>query len=343
MLQTNIVTANKVQKVMQPAARHRKSDENTNKPSQNNNTVYKSNNNGRFSSNTSLNRSGSASPHKNPPRILNSTMKMGDNRPFAKLVSNSGNKHYSIDLTDPDNNVKLVEASPPDSPTPTTSPAAVKRGPPVKTITRPVTTASTGGLRNASNALNKPVGGAVQRSVSALTAGSAAAGSSPKMKKITCYETWYVINIPNSENKPEKPTFAMSMIGLGNEADKIQLPSSEWSHKIILTKRKTPPTEGDEVFNGDVEDRAINEEEKRNYEPCNIMFRRRTATPGKFNLQYDRAVIFKNNTFFINVDGKNCQLVGAPTQLDDTADIETLLSVVDFVNLKNTCVELSAA
>lgn len=135
----------------------------------------------------------------------------------------------------------------------------------------------------------------------------------------------------------------MSMIGLGNEADKIQLPSDEWSHKIILTKRKTAPADGDEVFNGDVEDRAISEEEKRNYEPCNIMFRRRTAVPGKFNLQYDRAVIFKNDTFFINVDGKNCQLVGAPTKLDDAADIETLLSVVDFVNLKNTCVELSAA
>lgn len=153
----------------------------------------------------------------------------------------------------------------------------------------------------------------------------------------------YVINIPNTENKPERPSFAMSMIGLGNEAAKIQLPSSEWSHKIILTKRKVLPTEGDEVFNGDVEDRAISEEEKRNYEPCNIMFRRRTATPGKFNLQYDRAVIFKNDTFFINVDGKNCQLVGAPCKLEGSHDIETLLAVVDFVNLKNSCVELSAA
>lgn len=341
MLQTNIVTANKVQKVMQPAAgaRQRRSDENTNKrPGNNNNNLYKSNNNGRFGSSSSLNRSGSASPHKNPPRILNSTMKMGDSRPFAKLVSNSGNKHYSIDLTDPDNNVKLV-ASPDSPPPPTTTTQPIKRGPPVKTITRPATAA--GGLRNAGNALNKPIGGAVQRSVSSLTAGSTT--GSPKMKKITCYETWYVINIPNSENKPEKPSFAMSMIGLGNKADKIQLPSDEWSHKIILTKRKTAPADGDEVFNGDVEDRAISEEEKRNYEPCNIMFRRRTAVPGKFNLQYDRAVIFKNDTFFINVDGKNCQLVGAPTKLDDAADIETLLSVVDFVNLKNTCVELSAA
>lgn len=347
MLQTNIVTANKVQKVMNPAGVRKGRpplDENTNKrPAsgsvQNNNNVYKSNNNGRFGSTSSLNRSGSASPHKNPPRILNSTMKMGDSRPFAKLVSHSGNKHYSIDLTDPDNNVKLVAS--PDSPPLPVSP--VKR-PPVKAITRPATAASgaaAGGLRNASNALNKPVGGAVQRSVSALTAGTA--GSSPKMKKITCYETWYVINIPNSENKPDKPSFAMSMIGLGNEADKIQLPSAEWSHKIILTKRKTAPSEGDEVFNGDVEDRAISEDEKRNYEPCNIMFRRRTATPGKFNLQYDRAVIFKNDTFFINVDGKNCQLVGAPSKLDDASDIETLLSVVDFVNLKNTCVELSVA
>lgn len=340
MLQTNIVTANKVAKVMKPAPRkvgRPPLDENT---KQNNNNLYKANNNGRFSgSASSLNRSGSTSPHKNPPRILNSTMKMGDNRPFAKLVANSGNKHYSIDLTDPDNNVKLVAS--PDSPPPSQQQQAqLAKKQPVKTITRPA--AATAGLRNAANALNKPVGGAVQRSVSALTAGSTA-GSSPKMKKITCYETWYVINIPNSENKPEKPSFAMSMIGLGNEADKIALPSAEWSHKIILTKRKTAPSDGDEVFNGDVEDRAISDDEKRNYEPCNIMFRRRTATPGKFNLQYDRAVIFKNDTFFINVDGKNCQLVGAPTKLDDAADIETLLSVVDFVNLKNTCVELSAA
>ncbi|KAL9697947.1 hypothetical protein quinque_001388 [Culex quinquefasciatus] len=131
MLQTNIVTANKVQKVMQPAAgaRQRRSDENTNKrPGNNNNNLYKSNNNGRFGSSSSLNRSGSASPHKNPPRILNSTMKMGDSRPFAKLVSNSGNKHYSIDLTDPDNNVKLV-ASPDSPPPPTTTTQPIKRGP----------------------------------------------------------------------------------------------------------------------------------------------------------------------------------------------------------------------
>lgn len=338
MLQTNIVTANTVQKgTIQKVipGRHRSShlvDENVKGGSgnkapiikttitSNNNNVYKSNNNGRF---------GSTSPQKNPPRILNSTMKLGDGRPFAKLVANSGDKHYSIDLTDPDNDVKLI-ASPGS---PTLSP--LKRSP-AKVVPRPIVTS--GGLRNASNALNKPVGGAVQRSVSSLTS-----SSSPKMKKITCYETWYVINIPNNENKPERPSFAMSMIGLGNIAAHVQLPSTEWSHKIILTKRKVSPADGEEVFNGDVEDRAISEDEKRNYEPCNIMFRRKTAIPGKFNLQYDRAVIFKNDTFFINVDGKNCQLVGAPSKLDDTEDIETLLAVVDFVNLKNNCVELSTA
>lgn len=355
MLQTNIVTANKVQKIIQPnlmkdrRSGNTSSDENSGKTppsvgtrilsanrgsalaSSNNNNVYKSNNNGRFGSTGSLSRSGSTSPQKNPPRILNSTMKLGDNRPFAKLVSNSGNKHYSIDLTDPDNNnVKLIAS--PDSP---------PHSPSKRTLTKPVSrTMGPTGLRNSSNTVNKPVGGAVQRSLSSLTNAS---GGSPKMKKITCYETWYVINIPNNENKPERPSFAMSMIGLGNEAANIQLPSKEWSHKIILTKRKIAPCENDEVFCGEVEDRAISEEEKRNYEPCNIMFRRRTATPGKFNLQYDRAVIFKNDTFFINVDGKNCQLVGAPSKLDDTTDIETLLSVVDFVNLKNACVELSTA
>ncbi|XP_055604420.1 nuclear pore complex protein Nup205-like [Uranotaenia lowii] len=60
-------------------------------------------------------------------------------------------------------------------------------------------------------------------------------------------------------------------------------------------------------------------------------------------MQYDRAVILKNDTFFINVDGKNCQLLGDPNKLADCADIETLLSVVDYVNLKNSCVELPTA
>lgn len=367
MLQTNIVTAHKVQKIVAsspPVARARGRppgtlDENFSRTaeakslplnkspaaaagvktlaSNNNNNLYKAYNNGRPTTTTILNRSGSTSPQKNPPRILNSTMKLGDNRPFAKLVANSGNKHYSIDLTDPDNNVKLVVSQ--DSP-PTSPVKQQQQRSPVKTTTvpRPIV-ASAGGLRNTSNALNKPIGGAVQRSISAITSSS---GSNAKMKKITCYETWYVINIPNTENKPERPSFSMSMIGLGNEAANIQLPSSEWSHKIILTKRKVLPGEGEEVFSGDVEDRAITEEEKRNYEPCNIMFRRRTATPGKFNLQYDRAVIFKNDTFFINVDGKNCTLVGAPCRVNGTQDIETLLSVVDYVNLKNSCVELSA-
>ncbi|XP_055586176.1 uncharacterized protein LOC129738882 [Uranotaenia lowii] len=211
------------------------------------------------------------------------------------------------------------------------------------TVPRPIVTAGApggAGVRTTpNNAMSSDVAGAVQRSVSSL---STVPGSSPNMKKITCYETWYVINIPNADGKPERPSFGMTMIGLGNEAAKLQLPPEEWSHKIILTKRKHPPDERDEVFNGDVEDRATNEDEKRNYEPCNIMFQRRTAIPGKFNLQYDWAVIFKNDTFFINVDGKNCQLLGAPNKLADCADIETLLSVVDYDNLNNSCVELSA-
>lgn len=208
MLQTNIVTANKVQKVINPTiARGRgrppnSTNENSTRPAlnkaaplnkspatampgktltSNNNNVYKPNNNGRLGSTTSLNRSGSTSPQKGPPRILNSTMKLGDNRPFAKLIANSDNKHYSIDLTDPDNNVKLI-ASPGSQ---TLSP--VKRSP-VKPVPRPIV-ASTG-LRNTSNAVNKSVGGAVQRSVSAITSTT---GSGSKMKKITCYETWYVL------------------------------------------------------------------------------------------------------------------------------------------------------
>lgn len=168
-----------------------------------------------------------------------------------------------------------------------------------------------------------------------------------RVRKITCFETWFVIKMPSVEPLPHRYSFGMSMIQLGNEAATIALPSDLWSLKVTLQKRSAEPekktnasdddSDPEETYTGIVQDKNVNENEKHLYQPANIMFRR--STNGKVRTPFDRAIIFKNNSFFINVDGKNVLLLGAPQTLADVGEIETLLQIVDDVSLMNSCIE----
>lgn len=168
-----------------------------------------------------------------------------------------------------------------------------------------------------------------------------------RVRKITCFETWFVIKMPSVEPLPHRYSFGMSMIQLGNEAASIALPSDLWSLKVTLQKRSAEPekktnasdddSEPEEMYTGIVQDKNVDENDKHLYQPANIMFRR--STNGKVRTPFDRAIIFKNNSFFINVDGKNVLLLGAPQTLADVGDIETLLQIVDDVSLMNSCIE----
>lgn len=74
---------------------------------------------------------------------------------------------------------------------------------------------------------------------------------SKRIRKITCFETWYVIKMVDEHPKPEKSILSLSLMQIGNEIKKIELPSSEWSFKILLQPlpkqlldvRKTKATE----------------------------------------------------------------------------------------------------
>lgn len=171
-----------------------------------------------------------------------------------------------------------------------------------------------------------------------------------RVRKITSYETWFVIKMPTVETPPQKYGYNMTLMQLGNVAARIQLPSDKWSFKVTLhRKQKDAAVEededddvavaaaGDDVYTGIVHDTRIPEHKKHLYQPINIMFRRSCAP--EMRMQFDRAVIFKNKTFFINVDGRNIKLLGAPQTLVDCTDIETLLQIVDEITLYNSCVE----
>lgn len=239
------------------------------------------------------------------------------------------------------------------------------------------------------------------------------------IKKITCYENWYVIKMPELKPKVEKASVALSLIKIGNEIKNIELPSSEWNYKMNLvpvkrdesgkseqTKTETRKSEserssaskdgdkeradgeekrskgkkdaddeaesdkkasetsdeaeesegkeksesegeksgkdadGEEVYVGDVQDANIDPKEKHNYQPSIILFRRKCQNPSA-RLQFDRTVVFKNNMFLLNVDGKNIKLVGSPPNIESVEDIQVLLEIVNDVNLSSKCVELT--
>lgn len=95
----------------------------------------------------------------------------------------------------------------------------------------------------------------------------------------------------------------------------------------------------DDVYTGEVHDPNINPDERQNYRPINIMFRRKCQNPN-IRIQFDRTVILKNQTYYLNVDGKNVRLIASPQQIETYEDIATLLQIVNDVSLNSCCVEL---
>lgn len=58
--------------------------------------------------------------------------------------------------------------------------------------------------------------------------------NSRRVRKITCFETWYVIKMVEEQPKIEKSILNLSLMQIGNEIKKIELPSGEWTYKILL-------------------------------------------------------------------------------------------------------------
>lgn len=58
--------------------------------------------------------------------------------------------------------------------------------------------------------------------------------NSRRIRKITCFETWYVIKMAEEQPKVEKSILNLSLMQIGNDIKKIELPSSEWTFKILL-------------------------------------------------------------------------------------------------------------
>lgn len=162
-------------------------------------------------------------------------------------------------------------------------------------------------------------------------------------KNITCVEKWFVMNYSNEEISKvitTKHHSVLTLTQLGNQLKNLKLPSDNWSYKILLEKKpnKENLNKTTEVYTGEVQDPTIDESEKQNYHPTNILFKRKNSD-AESKIQSDRTVVFKGSTYFITIDGINVKLIGAPVTLYNTQEIQTLLQIIDDVNLINSYVE----
>uniref|UniRef100_A0A0A1X952 Uncharacterized protein n=1 Tax=Zeugodacus cucurbitae TaxID=28588 RepID=A0A0A1X952_ZEUCU len=161
------------------------------------------------------------------------------------------------------------------------------------------------------------------------------------IKKITCFETWYVIVPEEVTPKVARNILEIPLIKLANVAAHINLPSEDWKSKVTLHELSPSMVAKTNMitYTGDLKEYNISENDRGRYQPSCVMFRRSVNDRTKSRLPYDRAVIFKNKTFFTNIEGKNVKMVGAPSTINSQKDVEILLQIVDSLTLQSSLVE----
>jgi hypothetical protein len=164
-------------------------------------------------------------------------------------------------------------------------------------------------------------------------------------KRITRFESWFIIDCPKQEVVPQKHNHSYKLVSLGNALDNIKLPS-RWDYRVNLKRRHDGKKENnnnlddketEEIYIGEIFDKTIKEQDRRLYEVSNIMFKRTSKASNRAVV--DRSVFFRENTYTVTIDGKNCKLIGAPDEVVSFEDIEILLDIVDSVGIGNVCVE----
>ncbi|XP_049311370.1 uncharacterized protein LOC105224973 isoform X1 [Bactrocera dorsalis] len=194
---------------------------------------------------------------------------------------------------------------------------------------------------NSQTALNRqPAKNIVQRKISPEKVVISRQGDKI-IKKITCFETWYVIIPEEVTPKVARNILDIPLIKLANVAAQINLPSEDWKSKVTLHELSPSMVAKTNLitYTGDLKEYNISESDRGRYQPSCVMFRRSVNDRTKSRLPYDRAVIFKNKTFFTNIEGKNVKMVGAPSTINTHKDVEILLQIVDTLTLQSSLVE----
>jgi hypothetical protein len=291
--------------------------------------------------NKSTSESKTPSRRKTPHKVLSDQVVQSSTpnatKPILTKPKTAATKPYR-NIIGGKNNGKLKDAASPPKPPPRilNSQLCTNTKSDLTSVVAKITSPKKTLNNNVKTALNRSKENVKQEKPSPVTQVTTISGGR-KVRKITCFETWFVIKLPNIEPTVPKSILDMELIKLGNEIKEIPLPTSDWNYKITLS-RLTKPNPNGLIYSGEVQDANIKDDEKHFYQPTTIMFRRECKNTA-LRMQFDRAVIMKNRNFFINVDGKNVKLIGAPQFVQNFEDIETLLQIVENITLTDPLVE----
>jgi len=288
---------------------------------------------------------------KPAPRLLNSmiTPKGAKFSPNVKLAGDGSNKKvFSIDMSDDsliEKKAVSVASSPVKNP-----PSAVKENVAIVPKTQPSVL-----LKNKlESELNRMKASAnlIKRQMLTTPASRQAQNAhqnagitnvtSSGARRITKFESWYVIDVKNNDTvTPFKHhTSTYPLVRIANKLKELQLPSAKWDYKVSLQRKQNNNNDEDEdVYTGDVHDKAI-EAEKHNFEPNSILFKRSSRESNK--ILVDRSLMLKNKIYTVTMNGKQCHLVGAPDDIKSLEDLEILLKIVDNCNIAHSCIETAS-
>ena len=284
-----------------------------------------------------------SSQNKPVPRILNSMITpKGKQSPNVKLAGDGSDKKvFSIDLTD--DTVKEKKIISPTFKASVRSPVAVKENiannkPQPSMVLKNKLESELIRMKASANMVRRQMipthlSGRQSLPAQQMTNANAVA------RRITKFESWYVIDVKPQEPTPFRHTHTHSLVNLGNNIKSIQLPSEKWDYKVTLQRRpqRSENNNDEEVYTGDVNDKSI-EAEKANFEPSSILFKRCNRENNKVLI--DRSLMLKQNSYTITMNGKQCKLLGAPDDIKTMEDLEMLLSIIDTCTLQHSCVEL---
>lgn len=284
---------------------------------------------------------GQIQPTKPAPRLLNSmvTPRGAKLSPNVKLAGDGTDKKvFSIEMTDG----SLIEKKQIIS-SPVKSPSAIKENiaiikPQPSVLLKNKLESELNRMKASANLMKRQMIPQI-RPVGTNQNNAVQAGS----RRVTKFESWYVIDVKNAEIvAPIKHTHTYSLIRIGNKINEIQLPSEKWDYKVTLQKRQqrnqnNNDDDVDEIYTGEVD--KASEADRHNLEPSCILFKRLNRDNNK--MMIDRSVMIKQNIYAITMNGKQCQLAGAPNDIKSIEDLEILLEIIDSCSATHSCVESS--
>lgn len=200
------------------------------------------------------------------------------------------------------------------------------RMPPVKVIAEHTTI-----VKTASATLTIPKGAEMVQMPDGTTA------------RITSLESRYVVRVPPEED-PLKDAAqhevidlsSLSLLELRYDIKKLKLPNDRWSYQLKLMKLSG-------VNNVEVPDRpgfavhsiSLNRVQSTSDDENQLSA---ALVNGRARPKMDRTVELLKDRLTINIEGKLVKLLGAPEEVTDMEELETLLEIVDHVELDSLVV-----